>query len=80
MGELLAAHLSDSLVVSYHSGDFDEAEQARQNLAVVGALCAVLRRTAGAAQDHLADIDSELPGCSPRLTSIRCAPSACQAI
>ena len=43
-------------------GDFDEAEQTRQTLAVVGALCAVLRRTAGDAQDRHAGIDSELPG------------------
>ena len=58
----LAAHLSDALVVSYHSDDFDEAEQARQSLAAVGALCTVLRRTAGDAQDHLAGVDAELPG------------------
>jgi len=57
-----AAHLNDSLVVSYHSDDLDEAEQARQTLAAVGALCAVLRRTAGDAQDRLAGIDAELPG------------------
>ncbi len=58
----LAAHLSDSLVVSYRSGDFDEAEQARQTLAAVCALCAVLRRTADDAQDRLAGVDPELPG------------------
>jgi hypothetical protein len=58
----LAAHLNDTLVVSYHSDDIDEAEQARQSLAAIGALCAVLRRTAGDAQDHLAGVDSELPG------------------
>ena len=58
----LAAHLSDTLVVSYHSDDFAEAEQARQALAAAGALCAVLRRTAGDAQDHLAGVDYELPG------------------
>ena len=58
----LAAHLSDALVVSYHSDDFAEAQDARQALAAVGALCAVLRRTAGDAQDRLAGIDSELPG------------------
>jgi len=58
----LAAHLSDTLVVSYHSDDFDEAEQARQSLAAVGALCGVVRRAAGDAQDHLAGIDTELPG------------------
>jgi hypothetical protein len=58
----LAAHLSDELVVSYHSGDFDEAEQARQALVAIGALCAVLRRTAGDAQDRLAAIEHDLPG------------------
>ena len=58
----LAVHVSDALVVSYHSGDFDEAEQARQALAAVGALCGVLRRTVGDAQDHLAGVDPELPG------------------
>jgi hypothetical protein len=57
-----AAHLSDVLVVSYHSGDFAEAQEARQALAAVSALCAVLRRTAGDAQDHLAGVDPELPG------------------
>jgi len=58
----LAAHLSDTLVVSYHSDDFAEAEQSRQALAAAGALCTVLRRTAGDALDHLAGVDSELPG------------------
>ena len=58
----LAGHLSDALAVSYQSDDFDEAEQARQTLAVVGALCGVSRRTAGDAQDHLAGVDFELPG------------------
>jgi len=58
----LAAHLSDTLVVSCHSRDFDEAEQARRSLAAIGALCGVLRRTAGDAQDHLAGVDSERPG------------------
>ena len=58
----LAAHLSDSLVVSYHSDDFAEAQEAKQALTAVGALCAVLCRTAGDAQDCLAGIDAELPG------------------
>ena len=58
----LAAHLSDSLVVSYHSNDFAEAQHARQALAAAGALCAVLRRTAGDAQGRLAGVDPELPG------------------
>jgi hypothetical protein len=60
----VAAHLSDTLIVSHHSDDFAEAQEARQALAVVGALCVVLRRTAGDAQDHLAGIEPELPGCS----------------
>ena len=58
----LAAHLSDSLVVSYHSGDFAEAQEARQALTAVGALCVILRRTAGDAQDRLAGVNLELPG------------------
>ncbi len=58
----LAGHLSDTLVVSYHSDDFAEAQQARQALAAVGALCAVVRRTAGDAQDRLAAVDPDLPG------------------
>jgi hypothetical protein len=58
----LATHLDDALVVSYHSDDFAEAQDARQALAAVGALCAVLRRTAGDAQDRLAGIDPDLPG------------------
>ena len=58
----LAAHLNDSLAVSYHSDDFAEAQDAKQALAAVGALCAVLRRTAADAQDRLAGIDAELPG------------------
>ncbi len=58
-----AAHLNDSLAVSYHSDDFAEAEEAKQALAVVGALCVALRRTAGDAQCRLAGIDSELSGC-----------------
>ena len=58
----LAAHLGDALVVSYHSGDFAEAQDARQALAAVGALCATIGRTAGDAQNRLAGIDAELPG------------------
>jgi hypothetical protein len=61
----LAAHLSDSLVVSYHSDDFAEARDARQSLAAAGALCAVLRRTAGDAQDRLAGVGPALPGLLP---------------
>ena len=50
----LAAHLNDALAVSYHSDDFAEAQEAKQALAAVGALCAVLRRIAADAQDWLA--------------------------
>ena len=42
----LAAHLNDALAVSYHSDDFAEAQEAKQALAAVGALCGVPRRTA----------------------------------
>jgi hypothetical protein len=58
----LAAHLDDALAVSYHSDDFAEAQDAKQALAAAGALCAVLRRTAGDAQDRLAGVETELPG------------------
>jgi hypothetical protein len=58
----LAGHLSDSLVVSYHSNDFVEAQDARQALVTVGALCVVLRRTAADAQERLAGVEPELPG------------------
>ncbi len=55
-------HLNDSLVVSYHSNDFAEAQDAKQTLAAVVALCGVLRRTAADARDWLGDVDPELPG------------------
>ncbi len=58
----LAGHLNDSLVVSYHCNDFVEAQDARQALATVGALCVVLRRTAADAQERLARVDPELTG------------------
>jgi hypothetical protein len=46
----IAAHLDDSLCVSYRSNDFAVAQEAKQALAVVGA------------QDALAGIEPELPG------------------
>jgi hypothetical protein len=61
-GGALAAHLGDSLAVSYLSDDFAEAQQARQALTAVGALCATLRRTAADAQEWAAGIYGELPG------------------
>ena len=57
----LAAHLNASLGVSYHSDDFAEAQEAKQALAAVGALCGVLRRTARDVQDRLAGVDAGLP-------------------
>ena len=58
----LAAHLNDALAVSYQSGDFAEAQEAKQALAAVGALCAVLCCAAGDAQGWLAGVSPELPG------------------
>ena len=58
----LAAHLSDSLAVSYLSGDFADAQQAREALTAVGTLCATLRRTATDAQGWAVGIDGGLPG------------------
>ena len=46
----LAADLNDGLAVSYHSDDFAEAQDAKQALAAVGALCILLRRTAADAR------------------------------
>jgi hypothetical protein len=60
----LAAGEDDSLVVSYHSDDFAEAQEAKQALIAVGALCGVIRRTSDDAQAWLAHIDSGLPGYS----------------
>ena len=60
----LAAHLSYALIVSYHSDDFDGAQDARPSLAAGDALCAVLRRTAGDLRDHLAGVDPSCRGCS----------------
>ena len=58
----LAGHLSDSLVVSCQRKDSAEARDARQALAAVIALCAVVRRAAGDVQDRLAAMDPDLPG------------------
>ena len=58
----VAGHLNDSLAVSYHSDDFAEAQEAKQALAAVGALCAVLCRIAGDTQQWAAGIDAGLPG------------------
>ena len=58
----LAAHLTTRSSSRTTATTSPRREDARQALAAVGALCAVLRRTAGDAQDRLAGIDPELPG------------------
>ena len=58
----LAGQLNDSLAVSCHSNDFAAAQEAKQALAAVGALCAILRRTTVDAQEWAVGIDAELPG------------------
>ncbi len=58
----VAAHLDDSLSVSCMCNEFAEAQEAKQSLAVVAALCATLRRTAADAQGRLDDIDPGLRG------------------
>ena len=57
-----AAHLDETLCVSYHSNDFAEAQEAKQALAVVGALCSSVSRTVADAQEAAAGIDLELAG------------------
>ena len=47
------------------SDDFAEAQQAREALAAVAAVCASLRRTAADAQEWAAGIDADLPGLVP---------------
>ncbi len=58
----LAGDLNDALVVSYLRYDFAEAQDAKQALAAVAALCSTLRRTAADAHDWLVGIDADLPG------------------
>jgi len=57
----LAAHLGDSLAVSYLSDDFAGAQQPCEALTAVGALCSSLRRTAADAQEWASGIDAHLP-------------------
>jgi hypothetical protein len=58
----LATQLDDTLAVSCHSDDFAEAQEVKQALTAVSALCVALCRTAGDAQEWAAGIDVELPG------------------
>ena len=64
------------LVISYHSNDFAEAQDALRLLAAAAALCGAARHAAAAAaaaaaEDCLAGIDPGLPGCSPRASCSR---------
>jgi hypothetical protein len=58
----VACHLDEALSVSYMSNEFAEAQDAKQALAVVAALCATVGRTAADAASRLHDVDPELPG------------------
>jgi hypothetical protein len=58
----IASHLDEALSASHMSNEFDEAQQAKQSLAVVGALCATVGRTVADAASRLYDVDPELPG------------------
>ena len=57
-----ADQLGLELVVSYHSDEFDEAQDAQRLLAAAAALCGVAGHAAADAEECLAGIDSELPG------------------
>jgi len=50
------------LVVSYHSDDFAEAQDAQRFLAAAAALCGAAGHAAADAEESLAGIDPELPG------------------
>jgi hypothetical protein len=61
-----ADQLSLELVVSYHSDDFAEAQDAQRALAAAAALCGAARHAAADAEECLAGID---PGLSGLLTT-----------
>jgi len=58
----IASHLDEALSVSFTSNDFAEAQEAKQSLAVVAALCATVGRTVADAASRLHDVDPELRG------------------
>src|SRR5450759_1792738 len=60
-----AGQLGLELVVSYHSNDFAEAQNAQRLLAAAAALCGAARHDAADAEECLAGIDPGLPGSSP---------------
>jgi len=57
-----AGQLGLELVVSYHSDDFAEAQDAQRLLAAAAALCGAARHAAADAEECFAGIDPELPG------------------
>ena len=57
-----ADQLGLELVVSYHSDEFDEAQDAKRLLAAAAALCGAARYAAVDAEECLAGIDPELSG------------------
>ena len=57
MAEALAGRLAR--LIAHHA---DEAQAAKQALAVAGARCATVRRTVADARSALAGIEPELPG------------------
>jgi hypothetical protein len=57
-----AAQLGLELVVSYHSYEFAEAQDAQRLLAAAAALCGAAGHAAADAEECLAGIDPELPG------------------
>ena len=57
-----ADRLGLELVVSYHSDDFAEAQDAQRALAAAAALCGAAHHAAADAEECLAGIDPELPG------------------
>jgi hypothetical protein len=61
----LASRLDDALFISFESDAFDDAQAAKQSLAVAAALCASAGRSAAEALGHVNVIDSELPGFMP---------------
>ncbi|MBN1193633.1 MAG: hypothetical protein JXA36_08100 [Coriobacteriia bacterium] len=61
----ITGRLDDALLVSYESDAFDEAQQAKQSLAVAAALCAAAGRSAAEALGYVRVIDPELPGFMP---------------
>jgi len=58
----IAGRLDDALAVSYHSDAFDEAQAAKQSLAIAAALCAAAGCSAAEALGHVRVVDPDLPG------------------